>query len=141
VKIAVFLRKENDNNGKDKQHVALVTQFERLIPCHKNNNNKQDVSLIEWPERLGDKVQLPDNRLEITIDGVGIQAASRLAHVKAVGPRWRKVVEEWARTWKKGRLKRRIAKSRIAIYERLSRERVWNKNEGRVVRTSIENDV
>ena len=50
----------------------------------------RDVCLVEWPERLGSQLVTDTHppRLELTLSGVGPQAACRAATLRSVGSRW-----------------------------------------------------
>lgn len=60
----------------------------------------EDICLVEWPERLGKEIEIPENRvLHIFLDGVGQQAGAR--HCRLGGfwtnnetSRWHQVVQE-----------------------------------------------
>ena len=57
---------------------------------------ESQVSLIEWPERLGDQLVTPDTpgRLEVTLGGIGPQACGRAVTLRAVGTRWQQQLSE-----------------------------------------------
>ena len=61
---------------------------------------KTQVTLIEWPERLGSQLvsATEPGRLEITLGGIGPQACGRAVTLRAVGPRWEGALAEWAAT-------------------------------------------
>jgi len=71
--------------GKVAALIDLPTAFER------------DVCLIEWPQRLGPALCTADSpqRIEISLGGVGPQAAGRVVTIRAVGPRWAPLVAAW----------------------------------------------
>ena len=58
---------------------------------------ESQVSLIEWPERLGDQLVTPSTpgRLEVTLGGIGPQACGRAVTLRAVGARWQQQLSEW----------------------------------------------
>ncbi|CAE7336040.1 GCP1 [Symbiodinium natans] len=57
----------------------------------------QAVSLVEWPERLGDQLVSQDHppRLEVAFQGFGPQAEGRTVRLNAVGPRWCEALGRW----------------------------------------------
>eukprot|EP01063_Lacrimia_lanifica_P012682 TRINITY_DN19345_c0_g1_i1.p1 TRINITY_DN19345_c0_g1~~TRINITY_DN19345_c0_g1_i1.p1 ORF type:complete len:714 (+),score=274.31 TRINITY_DN19345_c0_g1_i1:77-2218(+) len=66
--------------------IAGLVDFESLFAHH--------VSLIEWPQRLGDKVEVPEERLLVVeLSGVGIQNDQREARLSTTGARWRGFLE------------------------------------------------
>lgn len=73
--------------------IAGLVEFEKLFA--------QDVSLIEWPERLGGQLVTESSppRLELTLgaDDGHIQAGERVASLRSVGPRWGRLLDEWRR--------------------------------------------
>ena len=56
------------------------------------------VSLVEWPERLGAQLvtETTPARLELRFAGIGPQARGRTVTMRAVGERWAPLVAEWA---------------------------------------------
>ena len=73
--------------------IAALVEFEKMFA--------RDISLIEWPERLGDQLVTPTSppRLELTLGAEGghIQAGERIASLRAVGSRWEGLLAEWRR--------------------------------------------
>ncbi|CEM04675.1 unnamed protein product [Vitrella brassicaformis CCMP3155] len=69
--------------------IAAVLDFSAIFA-----NN---ISLIEWPERLGPQLVTSTTppRLEVHLEGVGPQAQGRTAVLKGVGERWEALVESW----------------------------------------------
>jgi tRNA A37 threonylcarbamoyltransferase TsaD/tRNA A37 threonylcarbamoyladenosine biosynthesis protein TsaE len=71
--------------------IAGLVEFEKMFVS--------DISLIEWPERLGDQLVTATSppRLELTLGAEGghIQAGERIASLRAVGPRWEALIAEW----------------------------------------------
>ena len=71
--------------------IAGLVEFEKMFAS--------DISLIEWPERLGEQLVTPTSppRLELTLGAEGghIQAGERIASLRAVGPRWEALLAEW----------------------------------------------
>ena len=57
------------------------------------------ICLIEWPERLGAQLVSSTSppRLELTLGGIGPQAAGRGVSLRAVGERWSTQLGAWAR--------------------------------------------
>jgi len=55
------------------------------------------ISLVEWPERLGDQLvsQASPSRLEVSFEGLGPQAEGRTVVLSAVGPRWQTALDRW----------------------------------------------
>eukprot|EP00746_Dinoflagellata_sp_MGD_P039249 gnl/MRDRNA2_/MRDRNA2_194646_c0_seq1.p1 gnl/MRDRNA2_/MRDRNA2_194646_c0~~gnl/MRDRNA2_/MRDRNA2_194646_c0_seq1.p1 ORF type:complete len:768 (+),score=144.26 gnl/MRDRNA2_/MRDRNA2_194646_c0_seq1:158-2461(+) len=66
-----------------------------------------DISLIEWPCRLGRQLvnESSPDRLEIEISGEGVQGLGRQVVLKGVGLSWQKRLKEWGAScsdwWKK----------------------------------------
>eukprot|EP00392_Amoebophrya_sp_AT5.2_P002808 g2813.t1 len=57
--------------------IAALVDFEKLF--------REDISLIEWPERLGPEIQVPGKRvLHVHLSGVGVQAGMREARLEQV---------------------------------------------------------
>ena len=58
------------------------------------------ICLIEWPERLGTQLVSATTpaRLELTLGGIGPQAAGRVVTMRAVGKRWSSQLAAWAAT-------------------------------------------
>jgi len=56
------------------------------------------ICLIEWPERLGAQLvsSTTPPRLELTLGGIGPQAAGRAVSLRAVGERWSTQLDAWA---------------------------------------------
>ena len=56
------------------------------------------VSLVEWPERLGAQLvtETTPARLELRFAGIGPQARGRTVTMRAVGERWAPLVAEWS---------------------------------------------
>ena len=69
--------------------IAGLVEFEEVFA--------KDISLIEWPERLGSQLvsDVSPARLELTLGGEGPQAMGRVAQLKAVGARWTTIIERW----------------------------------------------
>lgn len=71
--------------------IAGLVDFEKMFA--------NDISLIEWPERLGEQLVTPTSppRLELTLGAEGghIQAGERIASLRAVGSRWDTLLAEW----------------------------------------------
>eukprot|EP00756_Hemistasia_phaeocysticola_P017198 Hpha_TRINITY_DN15524_c3_g16::TRINITY_DN15524_c3_g16_i1::g.107976::m.107976/K01409/KAE1, tsaD, QRI7; N6-L-threonylcarbamoyladenine synthase len=58
---------------------------------------KEDISLVEWPERLGDQLVTASSpeRLVVSFLGSGPQAQGRKVRISAVGPRWAERMSKW----------------------------------------------
>jgi hypothetical protein len=71
--------------------IAGLVEFEKMFAS--------DISLIEWPERLGEQLVTLTSppRLELTLGAEGghIQAGERIASLRAVGSRWEALLAEW----------------------------------------------
>ncbi|CAE8658008.1 unnamed protein product, partial [Polarella glacialis] len=68
--------------------IASLIDFEAIF---------RDVSLVEWPDRLGEQLVMEDTppRLEVVFEGFGPQAGGRVVSLTAVGPRWEKAIARW----------------------------------------------
>eukprot|EP01065_Artemidia_motanka_P035327 TRINITY_DN43249_c0_g1_i1.p1 TRINITY_DN43249_c0_g1~~TRINITY_DN43249_c0_g1_i1.p1 ORF type:complete len:677 (+),score=141.96 TRINITY_DN43249_c0_g1_i1:94-2031(+) len=62
----------------------------------------EDVSLVEWPERLGDKLVTPTSpqRLIVTFGGTGPQGAGREVELTAIGSQWESRLKKWSEAGK-----------------------------------------
>mmetsp|Transcript_156378 Transcript_156378/g.501665 ORF Transcript_156378/g.501665 Transcript_156378/m.501665 type:complete len:680 (-) Transcript_156378:65-2104(-) len=69
--------------------IAALVDFEAIFGA---------ISLIEWPERLGDQLVSGDKppRLEVNFEGFGPQGEGRIVTFSAVGDRWRGTLDRWA---------------------------------------------